>query len=54
MCGEDGEFGFGYIGIQMLMRLPREDVHQAAEDLSLEIRGEPGIEIFVGKMSGRY
>ena len=54
MCGEDGEFGFGYTGIQMLMRLSGEDVHQAAEGLSLEIRGEPGIEILVGKMSGRY
>ena len=40
MVREDGESAFGYIGIQMVIRVSREDIQQAAESLSLEIRKE--------------
>lgn len=52
MGEEDGEFGFGHIGIQMFMRLPREDVQQAAKCLSLEFRRESGIRMSLGKCQG--
>lgn len=41
-----------YARIQTLMKLPREDVQQTAEGLNVELRGEPGMETFTGKMSG--
>ena len=40
MVRENGESAFGYIRIQMVIRVSREDVQQAAESLSLEIRKE--------------
>lgn len=36
MVTEDRESGFGYIGIQMLIRVSREDVQQAAGDQERE------------------
>lgn len=52
MGGKDAEFGFGHTGIQMLIRFPRGDVQQAAECLSLELRGDSGIRTSLGKWQG--
>lgn len=50
MGEKDGEFGFGHIGIQMLMRLPREDVQPAESG----VQDRDWNKNVTGKMSGHF